>query len=314
MWRHEQGYAPQPSYGDAGWEPEANATNGMNFFRPESEYAHYKEQIGTPGKAIKRLYKATGLHDSEKRRLIGGKLKGAAMKAKDAMGDLFYRIKNSGTHSQQFFLDDDDVMTKGYSNTMNELNKTINAVRYSMMQDRNYSALDGFDAAVRMFAEAAQLKKTIKADDKPTNKTDNKAGGKGDKKQSFWQKHKGKILTGAAALALAGGAGYGGYKWGQNQGEAAIQELQEKIQMLEKQKTAYYNAGKKAEAKRLGAQIASLKGQLQASLEMAKHDPMWYQKKQQNNTMTEVDERANAPIKGDNSWFNGTGGGRGTLG
>ena len=229
----------------------------MNFFRPESEYAHYKDQIDTPGKAIKRLYRATGLHDSEKRRLLGGKLKGAAVKAKDAMGDLFYRIKNSGTHSQQFFLDDDDVMTKGYSNTMNELNKTINAVRFSMYQDRNFSALDGFDAAVRMFAEAAQLKKTIKADNKPANKTDNKAGGKGDKKQSFWQKNKGKILAAAGALALASGAGYAGFKVGQK----GLKELEDELAQA---KALYENmaGASKAEKEALEKKIKNLQYQI----------------------------------------------------
>ena len=251
MWRHEQGYAPQSPYGDEEWAPEANATNGMNFFRPESEYAHYKERIVTPGKAIKRLYKTTGLHDSEKRRLIEGKLRGAAMKAKDAMGDLFYRIKNSGTHSQQFFFDDDNVMTKGYSNTMNELNKTINAVRYSMMQDRNYSALDGFDAAVRMFAEAAQQKKAEK---------------KAEKKQSFWQKNKGKILTAASALALAGGAGYAGFKVGQK----GLKELEDELAQA---KALYENmaGASKAEKEALEKKIKSLQYQInKAKAEKAK--------------------------------------------
>lgn len=242
MWRHEQGYAPQSPYGDEGWAPEANATNGMNFFRPESEYAHYKDQIVTPGKAIKSLYKTTGLHDSEKRRLIEGKLRGAAIKAKDAMGDLFYRIKNSGTHSQQFFLDDDDVMTKGYSNTMNELNKTINAVRYSMIQDHNYSALDGFDAAVRMFAEAAQQKKAEK---------------KAEKKQSFWQKNKGKILTAAGALALASGAGYAGFKVGQK----GLKELEDELAQA---KALYVNmaGASKTEKEALEKKIKSLQYQI----------------------------------------------------
>lgn len=58
--------------------------------------------------------------------------------------------------------------------------------------------LGGFDTAIRMFAEAASGGTEKKKD-------------QGAKSKSFWQKHKGKILAGAAAIAAAG-AGAWGYK------------------------------------------------------------------------------------------------------
>lgn len=291
-WQPATYEAPEPEE----WKPEGNATDGMNFFRDEREYDHYKNAIATPATAFKRLYKASKRAGSESKGKAKEWLKDKASKAGGAIGDLFYQIKNSGPHSQQYFFDDDHVITSRYSNTMNELNKTINAVRFSMYKDRNFSALDGFDAAVRMFAEAAQQKKEEK---------------KAEKKQSFWQKNKGKILTAAGALALAGGAGYAGFKVGQ---KSEAEKLQEQIEELTKAKDAAFASGKKAEAARLGKQIKTLQGQLNWALEMAKKDPNWYQKKQQKNVMSQVDERAKStdPFKND-SWANATSG-KGTLG
>lgn len=278
------------------WEPGGNATDGMNFFRDEREYDHYKGSIVTPGKALRKLYKASGLSSPESRSHAKRWLKDKASKTKDAVGDLIYRIKNSGPHSQQFFIDDDYVITKGYSTIMNELNKAINAARFSMFQDRNFSALDGFDAAVRMFADAAQQKK------------------KDEKKPSFWKKNKNKILTGAAALALVGGAAYGGYKWGQSDSAEAIKKLEEAIADLEKQKNAAFANGQKSEAARLGKEITSLKNQLNWAYKKAKEDPMWYQKRTQKNVMSQVDKKAQDtnPFKND-GWMNNTTG-KGTLG
>ena len=228
--------------GEESGAAEPKTTEGMNFFRPESEYGYYRGKLITPGKVFRRLTKATWLSDSENRKRIGGRLKNAAASARDAVGDLLYRIKTAGPHSQKFFFNDDDVIIKGYS-TMNELNKTINAVRFSMFQDRNFSALDGFDAAVKMFADAAQQKKV-------------------EKKKTFWQKHKNKILTGAGALALAGGVAYGGYKWGQRDNAEAIKKLEEAIADLEKQKKDAYAKGAKATADKLGKTISSYRNQL----------------------------------------------------
>lgn len=224
------------------WKPEGNATDGMNFFRDEREYDHYKDAIATPATAFKRLYKASKRAGSESKGKAKEWLKDKASRAGGAIGDLFYRIKNSGPHSQQYFFDDDHVITSRYSNTMNELNKTINAVRFSMYQDRNFSALDGFDAAVRMFAEAAQQKKGEK---------------KAEKKQSFWQKNKGKILTAAGALALAGGAGYAGFKVGQK----GLKELEDE---LAKAKALYENmaGASKTEKEALEKKIKSLQYQI----------------------------------------------------
>lgn len=221
------------------WEPGGNATDGMNFFRDEREYDHYKDSIVTPGKALRKLYKASGLTSSESRSHAKRWLKDKASKTKDVVGDLIYRIKNSGPHSQQFFIDDDYVITKGYSTIMNELNKAINAVRFSMFHDRNFSALDGFDAAVRMFADAAQQKK------------------KDEKKPSFWKKNKNKILTGAAALALAGGAGYAGFKVGQN----SLKRLEEELAQAKALYDNMANASK-AEKEALQKKIKSLQNQI----------------------------------------------------
>lgn len=54
------------------------------------------------------------------------------------------------------------------------------------MRQKNYAALEGFDACLRLFSE----------DDKASEAP----------KKSFWQRHKGKIIGGALALAAVGGA------------------------------------------------------------------------------------------------------------
>lgn len=237
-WKPTTYEAPEPEE----WKPEGNATDGMNFFRDEREYDHYKDAIATPATAFKRLYKASKRAGSESKGKAKEWLKDKASRAGGAIGDFFYRIKNSRPHSQQYFFDDDHVITSRYSNTMNELNKTINAVRFSMYQDRNFSALDGFDTAVRMFAEAAQQKKSEK---------------KAEKKQSFWQKNKGKILTAAGALALASGAGYAGFKVGQK----GLKELEDELAQA---KALYENmaGASKAEKEALEKKIKNLQYQI----------------------------------------------------
>lgn len=61
--------------------------------------------------------------------------------------------------------------------------KTINRIRSYYIGHRMYSELNGFDVGLRLFADNEQ------------------------KKQNFWQKHKGKIIA-AAALAGLGGLAY----------------------------------------------------------------------------------------------------------
>lgn len=67
----------------------------------------------------------------------------------------------------------------------NTLNQQINETRYYLFQNRMYSELEGFDTALRMFADAS--KKSFK-----------------DKAAEVWKKHKGKIIAGAALAAAAG--------------------------------------------------------------------------------------------------------------
>jgi hypothetical protein len=78
---------------------------------------------------------------------------------------------------------------------MNTLKQQIVDTRNYLYQNKMYSELEGFDTAIRMFADAN--KKSFK-----------------DKAAEVWKKHKGKILAGAAAAAAAaaGTYGYGKYK------------------------------------------------------------------------------------------------------
>ena len=68
---------------------------------------------------------------------------------------------------------------------MNTLKQQINETRNYLYQNRMYSELEGFDTALRMFADAN--KKSFK-----------------DKAAEVWKKHKGKIIAGAALAAAAG--------------------------------------------------------------------------------------------------------------
>lgn len=76
---------------------------------------------------------------------------------------------------------------------MNTLKQQIDETRNYLFQNRMYSELEGFDTALRMFADAN--KKSFK-----------------DKAAEVWKKHKGKIIAGAALAAAAGTGGYLGYK------------------------------------------------------------------------------------------------------
>lgn len=72
---------------------------------------------------------------------------------------------------------------------MNTFKQQINETRNYLYQNKMYSELEGFDTALRMFADAN--KKSFK-----------------DKAAEVWKKHKGKIIAGAALAAAAGGAHY----------------------------------------------------------------------------------------------------------
>lgn len=76
---------------------------------------------------------------------------------------------------------------------MNTLKQQIVDTRNYLYQNRMYSELEGFDTAIRMFADAN--KKSFK-----------------DRAAEVWKKHKGKILAGAA-LAAAGVGAYGYKKY-----------------------------------------------------------------------------------------------------
>jgi len=80
---------------------------------------------------------------------------------------------------------------------MNELKQQIVYMRQAMFSKGMTRELEGFDTAIRLFADTK--KKTFK-----------------QKLSEGWQKHKGKILAGAA-LAATGGAGL----WGYNQKKRA---------------------------------------------------------------------------------------------
>ena len=91
---------------------------------------------------------------------------------------------------------------------MNTLKQQINETRNYLYQNRMYSELEGFDTALRMFADAN--KKSFK-----------------DKAAEVWKKHKGKIIAGAA---LAAAAGTGAHLYNkQKQKEFLETELPQKI-------------------------------------------------------------------------------------
>jgi hypothetical protein len=95
-----------------------------------------------------------------------------------------------------------------YNQMDNTLNQQINETRNYLFQNRMYSELEGFDTALRMFADAS--KKSFK-----------------DKAAEVWKKHKGKIIAGAA-LAAAAGTGAHFYNK-QKQKEFLETELPQKI-------------------------------------------------------------------------------------
>ena len=192
----------------------------MNY-RPDDQYKGW--EVDTPvtlfKKAINRLDPKGKRRNAIAKRVknIGGK---ALDTLRDAGGDLIYRMRTSGMRREPYLFDDDSVMSKGFSNSdMNYIDTQINEQRAHLFSTRQYSALDGFDCAVRLFAEAAKTKK-----EEPK-----------DRKKSFWQKNKKKILTGAGVLAGAAGAGYGGYKWGQQSGyDQGFREGTTEVEKLQK--------------------------------------------------------------------------------
>ena len=89
---------------------------------------------------------------------------------------------------------------------MNTLKQQIVDTRNYLYQNKMYSELEGFDTAIRMFADAN--KKSFK-----------------DKAAEVWKKHKGKILAGAAAAAAAAAGTYGYDKYKEKQ--ALVQKILE---------------------------------------------------------------------------------------
>ena len=75
---------------------------------------------------------------------------------------------------------------------MNELKQQIVYMRQAMFSKGMTRELEGFDTAIRLFADTK--KKSFK-----------------EKASEVWKKHKGKIIAGAA-IAGAAGLGYGGKK------------------------------------------------------------------------------------------------------
>ena len=92
---------------------------------------------------------------------------------------------------------------------MNNLKQQILTTREYLLQNRMYSELGGFDAAVRLFADAN--KKSFK-----------------EKASEVWKKHKGKILAGAALAAAAGVGGKLGYDKYKEAKAAPIEEAAKK--------------------------------------------------------------------------------------
>jgi hypothetical protein len=76
---------------------------------------------------------------------------------------------------------------------MNELKQQIVYMRQAMFSKGMTRELEGFDTAIRLFADTK--KKSFK-----------------EKAAEVWKKHKGKILAGAAIAGAAGLGAYGGKK------------------------------------------------------------------------------------------------------
>lgn len=127
---------------------------------------------------------------------------------------------------------------------MNELKNQINNTRAYLAQNKMFSELEGFDAAIRLFADAN--KKTFK-----------------QKAAEVWKKHKGKILAGAGVLA-AGGLGYGAYKGGLfDTYKNAVQKQESKIRSLEAEENSAKAHGDDVKARELHRQIIKEKELLQ---------------------------------------------------
>jgi chromosome segregation ATPase len=122
---------------------------------------------------------------------------------------------------------------------MNELKQQIVYMRQAMFSKGMTRELEGFDTAIRLFADTK--KKTFK-----------------QKLSEGWQKHKGKILAGAA-LAAAGGAGL----WGYNQKKRADKAEMKALGLA--MTNAVNSASNKATIASNKATIASLTKKLEAT-------------------------------------------------
>jgi chromosome segregation ATPase len=118
---------------------------------------------------------------------------------------------------------------------MNELKQQIVYMRQAMFSKGMTRELEGFDTAIRLFADTK--KKSFK-----------------QKLSEGWQKHKGKILAGAA-LAAAGGAGLWGYNQKKRADKAEMKALT----------NAANSASDKATIASNKATIASLTKKLEAT-------------------------------------------------
>jgi hypothetical protein len=237
----------------------------MNLFRDDREYQEYKTQ--PPMEALRDLAYDMGLPRINRGVVKVGKAVGrGALRAGRWVKD---RVKGHGVPRlgriiSDYLNDDDDAPQKNYSspNTeMNELKQQIVYMRQAMFSKGMTKELEGFDTAIRLFADTK--KKSFK-----------------QKLSEGWQKHKGKILAGAA-LAAAGGAGL----WGYNQKKEADKykanylalgissaslnaQYKQKVSELESQlksAKAEYNATSEADSKtkkELESRISRLQKQL----------------------------------------------------
>lgn len=127
---------------------------------------------------------------------------------------------------------------------MNELKNQINNTRAYLAQNKMFSELEGFDAAIRLFADAN--KKSFK-----------------EKASEVWKKHKGKILAGAA-IAAAGGIG----------GKYAYDKYQEKEKKEKEKKANEEELVRKAEAQTKAERIDTIKSLIAGPMSNLNYIPL----------------------------------------
>jgi outer membrane murein-binding lipoprotein Lpp len=283
----------------------------MNLFRDDREYQEYKTQ--PPMEAIRDLAYDMGLPRINRGVVKAGKAigRGALRVGRWVKG----RAKEHGLPRVRRlisdYLDEDDgAPQKRYSSNnktngfeMNELKQQIVYMRQAMFSKGMTRELEGFDTAIRLFADTK--KKSFK-----------------QKLSEGWQKHKGKILAGAA-LAAGGGAGLWGYnqkkeadKYKANNLALGVQSavLNAQYKQLESQlksAKAEYNAASAADnktKKELEARISQLQKQL-LQMRNAAQKAQIEANKAKKDLEAEKNKRNIAPA-GTNL---ATGGGKGTL-